>query len=719
MKKTPRYGKFGIYLVVVVLVNLVAATLFFRLDLTSNKVYSLSKVSREVVGTLKEPLTINVFFTRNLPAPYNSVEQYLRDILGEYALHANTYFNYRFYDVSAEGEIDAAGSGENRKLAGSYGINPVQIQVVEKDEVKFKQAYMGLVIIHGDMVERIPTITSTDGLEYKLTTSIQRLNNKISSLMGLKDKVKVKLFLSSSLMDVAPRMDIKDLPAVADGVKKAVDALNSRMYGKIEYAFVDPRTESEMNELSRDYNLLMLKWPALEEGKIPGGAGVVGLVTEYGDKSFMVPILQAYSIPLFGTQYRLTPIESVQEAVEQSVESLIGINETLGYLDDRGTLALFGPPGSPSSLNNFQKLASRTYSVKDLSLEKGIPEGTSCLLVVRPTEQFTDYDLFQLDQALMRGTNLAIFLDPFMEPQQQGAPMQQGQLVPVDTDMDRLLKHYGVTVNRSLAMDEKCFKQRMPEQYGGGEQALYFAPVIDPSQINDEPLFMRNIRELIAYRVAPLAIDEARIRENKLTSTVLFTTSDRSWEIKDQIVLNPMFIQPPADPSAMKRQVLACIVEGSLPSYFAGKPIPEKPVGTPGSATPEQAAPEQGTPRSDAGVLEHEGAVLTASKPARIFVIGSSEMITDSLVSEQGDNPNAIFIMNVVDALNGREDTALMRSKVQSLNPLTVTDEGFRVLAKAFNIAGLPVIVVVFGLFVWIRRHARKRRIESSFSERG
>nr|HPJ08259.1 Gldg family protein [Deltaproteobacteria bacterium] len=91
MKKTPRYGKFGIYLVVVVLVNLVAATLFFRLDLTSNKVYSLSKVSREVVGTLKEPLTINVFFTRNLPAPYNSVEQYLRDILAEYALYSNTY----------------------------------------------------------------------------------------------------------------------------------------------------------------------------------------------------------------------------------------------------------------------------------------------------------------------------------------------------------------------------------------------------------------------------------------------------------------------------------------------------------------------------------------------------------------------------------------------------------------------------------------------------
>ncbi len=196
MTKQKRYGKFAVYIAAIVLINLVAATLFFRLDLTSNKVYSLSKVSRNVVSTLKEPLTINVFFTSNLPSPYNTVEQYIKDMLGEYALNANTYFNYRFYDVSAEGEIDAARTEENRKLAQNYGINPVQIQVVEKDEMKFKKAYMGLVLIHGDMVERIPTITSTDGLEYKLTTAIQRLNNKISALLNLKDKVKVRLYIS-------------------------------------------------------------------------------------------------------------------------------------------------------------------------------------------------------------------------------------------------------------------------------------------------------------------------------------------------------------------------------------------------------------------------------------------------------------------------------------------------------------------------------------------
>lgn len=118
MKKTPRYVKFITYLAVVILINLVGMNLFYRFDLTANGVYSLSDVSKKVVSTLREPLTINVFFTRNLPAPYNGVEQYLRDLLGEYALSANTYFNYRFYDVTPEGE----GGGPDPQKTSSWPV---------------------------------------------------------------------------------------------------------------------------------------------------------------------------------------------------------------------------------------------------------------------------------------------------------------------------------------------------------------------------------------------------------------------------------------------------------------------------------------------------------------------------------------------------------------------------------------------------------------------
>ena len=81
---TGRYSKFLIYLVVIVLLNIAGITLFFRLDLTSNKIYSLSEASRKVVSTLSEPLTVKVFFNSNLPAPYNNVERYLHGTINRF-----------------------------------------------------------------------------------------------------------------------------------------------------------------------------------------------------------------------------------------------------------------------------------------------------------------------------------------------------------------------------------------------------------------------------------------------------------------------------------------------------------------------------------------------------------------------------------------------------------------------------------------------------------
>ena len=116
----------------------------------------------------------------------------------------------------------------------------MQIRIIENDEMKFQQAYMGLVIIHGDMMEKIPAITSTDGLEYLLTTAIQKLNNKVSAYMALKDKIKIRMYLSSSLEKVAPLMGLDQLPALPGTIKEVVEALNQESLGNIDYDFVNP-----------------------------------------------------------------------------------------------------------------------------------------------------------------------------------------------------------------------------------------------------------------------------------------------------------------------------------------------------------------------------------------------------------------------------------------------------------------------------------------------
>ena len=376
VNSTPRYVKFGIYIILIVLLNIAALTLFFRVDLTENRVYSLSKASREVVSTLKEPLTVNVFFTKNLPAPYNTVERYLRDLLEEYALSGNRYFNYRFYDVTPLEEGGSARSAENQRLAYDYGIQPVQIQAIEHDEVKIKKAFMGLAIVHGDTVERVPTITSADGLEYKLTSAMRKVNNKISALLKLEEPVKITLYLSPSIRGVAPYMGLKDLPELGNGVNEIVTELNRKMYGRLSFSTVEPSDE-EIERLALEYGLIHLKWPDIPQADVKAGGGVIGIVVQHGESTMSLPVLQVFRVPLFGTQYSLVSPDELEEMITGSVETIIGIHENIGYLADRGTMDIYGVPGSQTEpATSFVQLLSKSYSLKQVFLEQeGIPDG--------------------------------------------------------------------------------------------------------------------------------------------------------------------------------------------------------------------------------------------------------------------------------------------------------------------------------------------------------
>ena len=733
MRTSNRYFKFIIYIVVIVLINMAGITLFLRLDLTQNKIYSISESSQKVVATLSEPLTINVFFTRNLPAPHNNTERYLRDLLEEYANFANRYFNYRFYDVSAESGDTSPDAKQNQDLARNYGVFPVQIQAVEKDEVKFQKAYMGLVLVHGDMIERIPTITGTDGLEYRLTTAIQKLNNKVSALLSLEDKINIRLVLSSSLEKVAPLMNLGSLRDIPKQVETAVEALNDKAYGKLDYTFLDPSRNSENVAELKKYNIMTLQWPAIAENNIDAGSGSIGLIMTHRDKVVSIPLMRVIRIPIIGTQYELTDMGRIEEIMDGHIESLIDINEDLGVLADFGSVPVapapppnMGMPQDPNNATTFHTLLSQNYTVKSIALkEETIPDSLNCLIIPGPKEKMSDYELFQIDQFLMKGKNLALFLDAFNEvnPQnQQGLRLmnQQGPMfIPVDSGLEKLLEHYGIRMSTSIVLDENCFKQQMPQQFGGGEQPIYFAPMIKNKNITDEFEFMRNIKGLVAVKTSPLVLKEDRLSANKIQATRLLASSEKSWEMKGRINLNPMFLQPPEDKEEMQSFPIAYLLEGEFSSYFEGKPIPEKE--QPPAAAEEKGEGEQAEGETDKSQpkvdsrIEGSQEFIAKGKPGKILLISSTEMIKDNVLDESGRSPNDMLVMNLMDYLNNREGIAVMRSKEQRFNPLNAVGAGMRTFVKSFNIVGLPVIVAVFGLIVLFRRHGRKQRIQAMF----
>ena len=100
---------------------------------------------------------------------------------------------------------------------------------------------------------------------------------------------------------------------------------------------------------------------------------------------------------------------------------------------------------------------SRTYTFKNIKLkDQNIPENINSLVIARPTEKFSDYELYQIDQFLMQGKSLALVLDRFNEVMpggQQGmSPGQAPIFVPLDTGLEKLLAHYGIRIQQSFVL---------------------------------------------------------------------------------------------------------------------------------------------------------------------------------------------------------------------------------------------------------------------------
>ena len=723
--KAQKYVKFTLYFVVVILLNIAGISFFFRTDLTKNNLYSLSDASREVVSNLREPLTIKVFFTKKLPAPHNNTEQYIRDLLNEYDLYANQYFNYQFYNVSSEEGGKDEEAERNQKLAGEYGISAVNLQIIEKDEVKFKKAYMGMVLINGDLVEQIPTITDTERLEYQITTAIRKLNNKISALLKLKEKINAKLYFSSSLKNVASHMNLENMDTLPDEIEKIVEDLNTKHFGKLAFEYIDPSVTPIRDTDLAKYHLLSLKWPEMDDGAIPPGQGSVGLVLEHNGKAVSIPIIEAIRLPLVGTQYSITDLDELDDVISQNIESLVDINEDIGYLSSHGTLSE-GPPAfmnqgqanNPDQITNFKQLVSQNYTFKevDLKAEDTMPDSFNCLIIANPSEEFSDYELYQIDQYLMRGNNLAVFLDAFkvIQPNTQQPMMNQGPVfLPQKTGFEKLLAHYGITYEAAYVLDKTCWKQRINPRFGGGERPVYFAPIIENQTIAHDLDFMKSTKGLIVMRISPLAVKSDVLEKHNIVAHKLFSSSKEAWEMKGRIQLNPMMIHPPIAEEDYRQYPLAYLLEGRFESYFKGKSLPEKKTDVEEKDEKEDNPTPEATNTSQE--IKQEGAFIENGKPGKILLIASSEILKDNMVDEAGQTPNALFLLNALDELNGRSDTAVLRGKEQRLNPLEEVSSKLKTGIKFFNILGLPVLVVLFGLGIWFRRHGRKKQIQMMF----
>lgn len=663
---------FALFVILLVLLNLVASRAFVRLDLTEPKSYSLSQASSQLVKTLNEPLNVQVFFSSNLPAPYNSVEQYVKDILVEYKNAANKNFNYHVYNMD---------NSESQTLASGYGLHQVQIQEIANNEVGFKQAWMGVAVVYQDAIQTIDSLTSSDGFEYKLTTAISKMIATADTLALLPkdDKIKLTLYLSNELKDLR----ISGLDKIEKTVQSAYTSFNRRNQNRIDYEKVVPE-KSRITELSEKYGAQTINWTEKNGSQ---GLGIIGLVLEHNEKFHLIPLSIQRS--LFG--YAVAGLENLEDSLSQSLQSLVSKPMEIGYVTGHQEAALDDSQTGAGLLN---RLVSDLYSFKELNLaEEEIPLGLNALMINGPKTALSETELYKIDQFLMRGGNVMFFTDPYNEIAPRGYG-QQPAYIPNDNGLAKLLNAYGISTGTDYILDENCYTQN---QQGMGKISIYYAPVLQKKNFADHPI-TKNLGYVIFLQNGSIDVSEAE-KNSDVKVTKLAKTSPKAWLMKDRIDLNPMAIYPPTDKSTEKEENLMILAEGKFNSAFASEP---------------ESADNANS--STDGNLSSKTHLAKSIQKGKILVAGSSAILTPQLIDENGAEPMAMLIRNSIDYMNGNAELCTMRTKGLSFNYLSVTNPALAGLAKLFNQFGLAVIVTVIGLLVWKKRSKRRAAIHNHYN---
>lgn len=152
---------------ILIVIGIVSTMMSFRIDLTENKEFSISKATIGILKDLDDVVNIKAYFSEKLPAEFLNVRQVTEDILGEYKNYSKGDINIEFIDPKDDENL--------QKEARSFGIPELQFSNVQKDKYEISKGYLGMVILYADNKEVIPVVKDTSVLEYNLTAAIKKV----------------------------------------------------------------------------------------------------------------------------------------------------------------------------------------------------------------------------------------------------------------------------------------------------------------------------------------------------------------------------------------------------------------------------------------------------------------------------------------------------------------------------------------------------------------
>ncbi|GIX31597.1 MAG: hypothetical protein KatS3mg124_2069 [Porticoccaceae bacterium] len=684
-----------------------------RLDLTRERLYSLSEATRAELARLEEPLLIRGYFSERTHPLLAPLVPQLADLLREYAAAGRGRVRVEIVDPTRDREAE-------EEAAGRYGIRPVPFQTADRYQAAVVNAYFDVVVSYGDQYEHLGFRdlievkargeTSLDVVlkdpEYAVTRAIRKVAGAWAAggdpLAGLAEQVVLHAYLSPAEQLPEP------LRRLRGELREILADLRAKADDKLEVRYADP--DAGDGDLARRLR---------EEGLGPLVASLADprpfwfqLVLQRGEERIPVPLPETLDRAglertLNAALRRLTP----------------GVLRTVAWMHPPA----FGPDAQ--RYEQLQKVLEENVRLVETDLKNGqVPAEADLLLLLAPRE-LDDRQRFAVDQFLMRGGSVVLVTSPF--DVQLAGTLRASR---VRSGLEEWLEHFGIRVEERLVLDPQSAALPIPvERQVGGLSLLEYHLVPYPffPDVRGEALARRhpvtaNLEQLTFNWVSPIAVDEAKNRGR--TFTPLAKSSPQSWTTADPDLVpdfarHPRYGFPPAEERAAA--VLAAALEGSFESFYRGKPSPLASLAEENEKEKAGGEDADGAGEADrdktrpvaSGVLERSPA------SARLLVVASRTFASDlalELVS-QGLNTYYTapldFLQNAVDW--SLEDPALLALRgrtrlARTLAPLSPEE------ARLFEWLNYGLALVGLGI-VWLWRRwvarADRRRYQRILAE--
>jgi ABC-type uncharacterized transport system involved in gliding motility auxiliary subunit len=409
----------------------------------------------------------------------------------------------------------------------------------------------------------------------------------------------------------------KGLPKLDAFVRDLRDLLQEYLNasgGKFHYTIIEPKDE-DTKKKAKEAGLVEQPFGEATDEKEAVTEGYMGLVLRYGEQQDVIKFLPPDRTD--GLEFWIT--NKIREIRDKGDD----IHHKIGVLTGHDEIKPSESNLAPSSMGKFamQTIVTQNfpfYTFQDVDLKGGdvpVPDELDGLLITQPGKDISEKELRRIDQFVMKGKSLALFASA-VNVKANDASMDASLNLH---GLDKLLGGYGIDVDRDVVLD-LWHHVRLIVPTMGGMASAELQAILD---VQDDPRFAGS-EQLIdtsfpcLFRVQDLAVPFASsltLKADKQPGAkmrVVARSSPFSVHLTgDTVDLKP-FQKWAGKLKGLKQEqyTIGADVEGTLKSAFAG-----------------------------GGENQGVDAPAESAKPARVFLLSSSQFLTNPL-ARAGNGPD-------------------------------------------------------------------------------